>query len=65
MFTNRERLTRLLYLITLDLIGANDERAWTATIKAELIKSGGLPPKGRQILDPAGTASLWLSGKRG
>lgn len=65
VFTNRERLTRLLYLITLDLIGANDERAWTATIKAELIKSGGLPPKGRQILDPAGTASLWLSGKRG
>lgn len=65
VFTNRKRLTRLLYLVTLDLLGINDERAWAATIKSSLATSGGRPPKSRQILDQSGTASLWFDGRRG
>jgi hypothetical protein len=66
MFSNRERLDRLLMLMTLDMRGSADEREWARVIRSWLMVSGGVPPPARQIADHTGgprqISSLRLGG---
>lgn len=64
VFTNRERLARLLSLTTLDMLGEADERAWAQTIRQWLLSRRGQPPRTRQITDPGRTSSLRFGGTR-
>lgn len=64
VFTNRQRLARLLTLMTLDMVGEADERAWAQTIRQWLLTRRGQPPRTRQITDPGRSSSLRFSGTR-
>ncbi len=64
VFTNRERLTRLLYLMTLDMLERADERKWAHSVRVWLIARHGRPPAVRQIRDTERTSSLRFSGRR-
>lgn len=58
LFSNKARTDRLLMLITLQLRGDADERAWARTICEWLMNRGGKPPRQRQIPDRRGISSL-------
>ncbi|HEX2766139.1 MAG TPA: hypothetical protein VHR55_05850 [Candidatus Limnocylindria bacterium] len=58
LFSNKARTDRLLMLITLQLRGEADERAWAHTIREWLMSRGGKPPRQRQIRDRRGISSL-------
>ena len=58
LFSNQSRTDRLLMLITLQLRGDADERAWAQTIRDWLLSLGGKPPRQRQIKDRRGISSL-------
>lgn len=70
LFSNRERMNRLLMLMCLDMRSTANDREWAATIRAHLLRAGGRPPQQRLIydeggLDPGGLrqcGSLRLSG---
>lgn len=66
MFANRERLNRLLMLMTIEMRGSLDEREWAKVIRSWLLVTGGVPPLSRQITDHVGgprkTSSLRLGG---
>lgn len=62
LFRNRTRLNLLLRLLILNMAAEQsheplDERAWAKTIRAELEKTGGVPPPQRRISDH-GASSL-------
>ena len=57
LFANAERTNRLLLLITLEMRGTLDERAWAAKIRADLLARGGRPPNQGQITDPIALGS--------
>jgi hypothetical protein len=66
MFSNRERLNRLLALIALDMRDSANPRTWATTIRSWLLVRNGQPPPARQITDRVGgprrTSSLRLGG---
>lgn len=66
MFSNRERLDRLLLLMTMEMRGSLDEREWARVTRSWLPISGGQPPLARQITDHVGgrrkTSSFRLGG---
>ena len=66
MFANRERLDRLLLLMTMEMRGSLNQRKWATVIRSWLLLTGGQPPLSRQITDHVGgprkTSSLRLGG---
>ncbi len=59
-FTNRARLSKLLNLITLDLLGKADGRDWADRLRERLYLAGGRPRNQRPHDDPKGVHSLFL-----
>lgn len=59
-FTNRARLTKLLNLMTLDLLGRADGRDWADRLRERLYLAGGRPENQRPHDDPKGVHSLFL-----
>jgi hypothetical protein len=59
-FTNRERLAKLLDLMTLDLLGRADGRDWADRLRERLYLAGGRPANQRPHDDPKGVHSLFL-----
>jgi len=59
-FTNRARLAKLLNLMTLDLLGKADGRAWADRLRERLYLAGGRPQNQRPHDDPKGVPSLFL-----
>ncbi|MGH2832365.1 MAG: hypothetical protein ACRDK2_06280 [Solirubrobacteraceae bacterium] len=59
-FTNRERLAKLLDLMTLDLQGKADSRQWADRLREQLYLAGGRPKNQRSHDDPKGVHSLFL-----
>jgi len=57
-FTNRSRMTKLLALMTLELTGRADARAWADRIRERLSLTGGRPTNQRPHDDPRGRYSL-------
>jgi len=57
-FTNRARMTKLLALMTLELTGRADARAWADQIRERLSLTGGRPTSQRPHDDPKGIYSL-------
>lgn len=64
LFTNRERLARLVLLMTLHMPGQADERRWAEIIRSYLLERAGRPPRARAIADPEGTSSLRVARRR-
>jgi hypothetical protein len=59
VFTNRERLNRMLLLMTLKLNGFANEREYAEHIRAWLLANGGHPRvRRREVTDPQGRPSL-------
>ncbi len=59
-FTNRTRLSKLLDLMTLDLLGKADGRDWADRLRERLYLAGGRPTNQRPHDDPKGVHSLFL-----
>jgi Transposase, Mutator family len=59
-FTNRARLAKLLDLMTLDLLGKADGRAWADRLRDRLYLAGGRPANQRPHDDPKGVHSLFI-----
>ena len=59
-FTNRARLTKLLNLMTLDLLGRADGRDWADRLRERLYLARGRPQNQRPHDDPKGVHSLFL-----
>ena len=59
-FTNRARLSKLLDLMTLDLLGKADGRDWADRLRERLYLAGGRPTNQRPHDDPKGVHSLFL-----
>ena len=59
-FTNRARLTKLLNLMTLDLLGKADGRDWADRLRERLYLAGGRPQNQRPHDDHKGVHSLFL-----
>lgn len=59
-FTNRARLSTLLDLMTLDLRGQADGRAWADRLRERIYLAGGRPQDQRPHDDPKGIPSLFL-----
>ncbi len=59
-FTNRARLAKLLDLITLDMTGKADGRAWADQLRERLYLADGRPANQRPHDDPKGVHSLFL-----
>jgi hypothetical protein len=59
-FTNRARLSKLLDLMTLDLLGKADGRHWADRLRERLYLAGGRPQNQRPHDDPKGVHSLFL-----
>jgi hypothetical protein len=58
-FTNRERLNRMLMLMTLRLNGLDDDREYSERIREWLLANGGHPRIARrEVTDPLGRPSL-------
>jgi hypothetical protein len=57
-FTNRARLTNLLALMTLDVLGKADGRDWADRLRERLYNAGGRPTNQRPHDDPKGSYSL-------
>lgn len=57
-FTNRARMTKLLDLMTLELTGRADPRAWADHIRERLYLAHGRPANQRPHDDPKGSYSL-------
>lgn len=57
-FTNRARMAKLLALMTLDLDGRADGRAWADRLRERLYLAGGRPHNQRPHDDPKGSHSL-------
>lgn len=64
LFTNRQRLARLILLMTLDMTDLADERQWAKIIRDYLLVRGGQPPRARAIVDQTGVSSLLIRGRR-
>jgi hypothetical protein len=64
LFTNRQRLARLVLLMTLHMTDLADERQWAEIIRGYLLERGGRPPRARVIVDRVGTSSLLVRGHR-
>jgi hypothetical protein len=58
-FTNRARLSKLLDLMTLDLLGKADGREWADRLRERLYLVGGRPQNQRPHDDPKGFLSLF------
>ncbi len=59
-FTNRARLSKLLDLMTLDLLGKADGRDWADHLRERLYLADGRPTNQRPHDDPKGVHSLFL-----
>jgi hypothetical protein len=59
-FTNRARLSKLLNLTTLDMLGKADSRQWADRLRERLYLAGGRPENQRPHDDPKGVHSLFL-----
>jgi hypothetical protein len=59
-FTNRARLSKLLDLMTLDMLGKADGRDWADRLRERLYLAGGRPTNQRPHDDPKGVHSLFL-----
>jgi hypothetical protein len=59
-FTNRARLSKLLDLMTLDLRGQADGRAWADQLRERIYLASGRPRDQRPHDDPKGIPSLFL-----
>lgn len=59
-FTNRARLSKLLDLTTLDMLGKADSRQWADRLRERLYLAGGRPENQRPHDDPKGVHSLFL-----
>lgn len=59
-FTNRARLSKLLSLMTLDLLGKADSRDWADRLRERLYLAGGRPKNQRPHDDRKGVHSLFL-----
>jgi hypothetical protein len=59
-FTNRTRLSKLLDLMTLDMLGKADGRDWADRLRERLYLAGGRPANQRPHDDPKGLHSLFI-----
>ncbi|MHB8657458.1 MAG: transposase [Solirubrobacteraceae bacterium] len=59
-FTNRTRLSKLLDLMTLDMLGKADGRDWADRLRERLYLAGGRPANQRPHDDRKGIPSLFL-----
>lgn len=59
-FTNRARLTKLLNLMTLDMLGKADGRDWADRLRERLYLAGGRPQNQRPHDDRKGVHSLFV-----